>query len=98
MENNNTDINIDEFPWTVIESPKKSFYSNSKVAMRVASKEQGGSTYPGPQIVYPERWHHVETFYVLDPVEIGIYVATSLHDRFHYQIKKSEEGTVLEQI
>ena len=82
---------INLFPWTIIEVPKKSFYSQSKISMRVASKEQGGAAYPGPEIVCLERWKHTKAFYILDPVEVGMYLATSLHDRFHYQVKKSDE-------
>ena len=90
-------LQLDEFPWTVIESPKKSFFNQSKVSMRVASKEQGGSSYDGPKIVWPQRWSHVDYFYILEPVELGMYVAKSLHDRFHYQIKRSEKH-ILDQI
>lgn len=91
-------LTLDKFPWTVIESPRNSFYSQSKVAMRVPSKEQGGFSYKGLQIVCPERWEHILVFYILEPVELGIYIATSLHDRFHYQVKWSEQETILGRI
>jgi hypothetical protein len=84
-------LEIDSFPWTVIESPKPSFYSMNKMEMRVVSLEQGGPTYGGPERVFEERWKHTEVFYVLSPVELGVYIASSLHDRFHYQVKRSEQ-------
>lgn len=87
-------LGVDRFPWTVIESPKKTFYSQSKVAMRVASKDQGGGTYEGPLIVFPTRWQHIEFFYILEPVELGFYLAKSLHDRFHYQIPRNDRQTM----
>jgi hypothetical protein len=81
MDNN---FSLDLFPWMVIESPRKSFHKQSKVSMRVASKEQGGAWYDGPQIIFPERWAHIKAFYVLESVELGFYIAQSLHDSFHY--------------
>jgi hypothetical protein len=82
----NGSVVIDNFPWTVIESLRESFFSQSKVEMRVASLEQGGARYGGPEGVCEEQWKHTEFFYILEPVELGCYIAQSLNDRFHYQI------------
>ena len=65
--------------------------------MRVLSLEQGGPCYDGPERVWPARWKHTSHFYVLDPVELGVYVAQSLNDRFHYQVGRDEEH-ILHQI
>ena len=35
-------------------------------------------------------------FYILDPVELGIYMATLLNDHFHYQVRKNEEYIITE--
>ena len=35
-------------------------------------------------------------FYILDPVELGIYMATLLNDHFHYQVRKKEEYIITE--
>jgi hypothetical protein len=91
------DLSIHLFPWTVIESPHESFHSQCKFDMRVASAEQGGSKYAGPARVWLNRWKHVAVFYIMEPAAVGVYLAASLHDRFHYQIKKSEES-ILQQI
>ena len=40
------------------------------------------------------QWRHTSTIYILDPVEMGVYLATSLNDRFHYQVLKSEESVI----
>jgi hypothetical protein len=82
---------VNEFPWTVIESPKPSFEFQDKFEMRVASLEQGGPRYQGPERNWPARWYHTSAFYVLEPVELGVYMAESLNNRFHYQILKTEE-------
>ena len=85
---------IQDFPWTVIESPRASFKKQCMERMGVLSKELGSAEYDGPQRVCPARWRHTSTIYILDPVEIGVYVATSLNDRFHYQVLKSEESVI----
>ena len=85
---------IQDFPWTVIESPRASFKKQCMERMGVLSKELGSAEYDGPQRVCPARWRHISTIYILDPVEIGVYVATSLNDRFHYQVLKSEESVI----
>ena len=82
---------IDEFPWTVIESPERSFSEQNQAEMKVLSVEQGPTGYGGPKRHCVERWRHTAAFYVLEPVEVGIYIATSLNDRFHYQVRKSEK-------
>jgi hypothetical protein len=56
--------------------------------MKVLSKEQGGSCYGGPERVCLERWKHTSAFYILEPVAVGLYIAHSLNNRFHYQVKK----------
>lgn len=82
---------IDEFPWTVIESPERSFSEQNQAEMKVLPLEQGPTGYGGPKRHCVERWRHTAAFYVLEPVEVGIYIATSLNDRFHYQVRKSEK-------
>ena len=81
---------INNFPWTVIESLEKSFYKQNQVEMRVLSLEQGPAGYQGPKRHCEERWRHTAAFYMLEPVEVGIYIASSLNDRFYYQVRKSE--------
>jgi hypothetical protein len=83
---------INSFPWTVIEYPKPSMKLQEKVAMRTASKAEGGIGYEGPTRDWPARWKHTSDFYVLEPVDMGVYLARSLNDSFHYQILKSEEA------
>ena len=85
---------IEDFPWTVIESPGVKFHEQSMAAMRVLSMGKGGEGYTGPERVWEERWKHTAAFYILDPVELGIYMATSLNDRFHYQVLKNEEHII----
>ena len=91
--NNQTTVtlNIGDFPWTVIESPEKSWYEQNQAEMRVLPMEQGPAGYRGPKRHCEERWKHTAAFYVLEPVEVGIYMASSLNDRFHYQVRKSED-------
>ena len=85
---------IDDFPWTVVESPRPSFKNQCMQKMRVLSKEQGVDGYKGPARVCHARWKHTSTIYILDPVELGVYIAMSLNDRFHYQVLKTEESVI----
>ena len=88
---------IEDFPWTVIESPGVKFHKQNMAAMRVLSFGKGGEGYRGPLRVCPDRWRHTAAFYIIDPVESGIYMATSLNDRFHYQVLQSE-AFIIEEI
>ena len=58
---------IDDFPWTVVESPRPSFKNQCMQKMRVLSKEQGVDGYKGPARVCHARWKHTSTIYILDP-------------------------------
>ena len=89
-------VKIEDFPWTVIESPGRRFHEQNMAAMRVLSLGKGGEGYKGPARVCPERWKHTAAFYILDPVESGIYMTTSLNDRFHYQVLQSEAHIIEE--
>jgi hypothetical protein len=52
----------------------------------MASNAEGGEGYEGPECVWPERWKDTEVIYMMEPVSVGVYMAASLNDRFHYQI------------
>ena len=87
---------INDFPWTIIESPKPSFKTQCMEKMGVLSKEMGSPGYDGPQRVCHARWRHTSKIYILDPVDMGVYLAKSLNDRFHYQVSQSEESIIAE--
>ena len=89
---------VSKFPWTVIENPSPSYHSENKWDMRVLSKEQGGLTYKGPTIVWPRRWKHINCIYVMLPSQFGIYMAQSLNDRLHYQIKAVDGPSFLSDV
>ena len=91
---NHPDVAIDDFPWTIIESPRKSFYKQNRATMRVLSMAQGGWSYEGPQICCKDRWKHTAFFYVLEPVQMGLYIAKSLNDHFHYQVAKKDSWII----
>ena len=79
-----------QFPIMVIEVPKQSYHSQTKAAMSVASKKQGGSRYDGPQRVCPLRWLHIHTFYIVELSNNNYYQAKSLTNHPHYSILRSE--------
>ena len=85
---------VEDFPWTVIESPKSSMMQQNKLDMHMTSKEQGGVHYEGPTILWLPRWNHTAKFYVMEPSPAGIYLAQSLHDRFHYQVPKKDSHII----
>ena len=68
---NHPDVTIDDFPWTIIESPKKSFYKQNRATMRVLSMAQGGWSYEGPQICCKDRWKHTAFFMYLSQYKWG---------------------------
>ena len=85
-----SEATVSEFPWTVIESPRASFHEQCMQKMGVLSKEMGVAGYNGPQRVCKDQWKHTAVIYILEPVLLGFYLATSLNDRVHYQVLKSE--------
>ena len=67
---------IEDFPWTVVESPGVKSHDQNMAAMR----GKGGEGYNGPKWVCEEHWRFTAAFYILDLVELGIYMATSLNN------------------
>ena len=65
-------VSVESFPWTVIESPGEKLHLQSMVAMHVLSKEKGGD----PERVWHRHphWKHMAAFYILDPVQLGVYM------------------------
>ena len=85
-----SEATVSEFPWTVIECPLASFHGQCRQKMGFLPKELGVAGYNGPQKICRDRWKHTAVIYIIEPVLLGFYLATSLNDRVHYQVLKSE--------
>jgi hypothetical protein len=79
-----------EFPIAVIELPKKSYHSQSKSSMRVASISLGWKNYAGPQRMYWRRWKHIHSIYIFEMSNFNYYHVQSLTNHPHYSILASE--------
>jgi anti-sigma regulatory factor (Ser/Thr protein kinase) len=77
---------LHKFAYTVIEISGTYLHTQCKEKMRVLAKHEGSCSYPGPEQNCPERWKHTSSFYVMKPTMMGLYIATNLHDNFHYQV------------
>jgi hypothetical protein len=77
---------VDYFAYTVIEISGTALHNQCKEKIRVLPKSLGSGSYPGPQQFCLERWRHTSSFYVMKPTMMGVYIATNLHDNFHYQV------------
>jgi hypothetical protein len=82
----NMEAKLNKFVYTVIEVSGKSLYTQCKKKMQVLAKHQGSGSYPGPEQNCLERWRHTSSFYVMKPTMIGLYIASNLHNNFHYQV------------
>ena len=77
---------LHKFAYTIIEILGTSLHTQCKEKMWVLAKHEGSCSYPGPEQNCPERWKHTSSFYFLKPTMMGLYIATNLHDNFHYQV------------
>ena len=68
----------------------QSYHKQSKIQMRVASKNKGAGKYPGPLRLYEPRWKHIRAFYIIEMSQESYYLAKSLTHHPHYSILRSE--------
>jgi hypothetical protein len=78
------------FPIVVIEVPKPSYFSQSKMAMAVASQNMGGILYDGPIRSCVVRWKYISKFYIIELSVESYYLAQSLTHHPHYTILRKD--------
>ena len=81
---------ISDFCVTVFEHMKRSYMDQKKSKMRVATVNQGGAGYVGPEIKCKECWLHVHTFHFIMPSKVTVYGVMSLNNTPHYQVPMRE--------
>jgi hypothetical protein len=90
----NMEAELNKLAYTVIEVSGTSLHTQCKEKMQVLAKHQGSGSYPGPEQNCLERWKHTSSFYIMKPTMIGLYIATNLHDNFHYQVLSKDYSII----